>query len=179
VTKSVVGGEPSANVGSWGVRRLGPADAAGYQALHLQGFLRHPGEFRIAVEDEAALAAEAIAARLVGSFVVGGFDGKGLAGIAGLTRMEGAKLRHKALLWGMYVDDRARGRGLANELMQVMLLEADSTGVEHVLLTVVADNVRARRLYQRWGFRVYGVEPRAVRVDGRYVDEALMIRLKE
>jgi GNAT superfamily N-acetyltransferase len=169
-------GEPLLSVESWSVRRLSPADAPIYQALRLEGFRRQPGEFRIAAEDEAGLSTEAVAARLAGGFVAGGFDADGLAGIAGLTRMQGAKLRHKALLWGMYVADRARGRGLSQELMQVVLLEADSTGVEQVLLTVMAENVRARRLYQRWGFQVYGIEPGAVRVDGRYLDEALMIR---
>lgn len=41
-----------------------------------------------------------------------------------------------------------------------------------MILTVAAENPRARRLYERWGFSIYGIEPRAVKVDDAYLDEA-------
>jgi ribosomal protein S18 acetylase RimI-like enzyme len=122
----------------WNVRRLVAADALAYHALRLQGFERHPLEFRIAPEDERDLSPEAIARRLESGFVIGGFDNRGLAGIAGLTRVDGAKLRHKALLWGMYVDQRAQGRGLADELMRLLMSEASAMGTDQVILTVMA-----------------------------------------
>jgi ribosomal protein S18 acetylase RimI-like enzyme len=159
---------------TWRVRRLGPDDAAAYQALRTEGIVRSPRQFRVAPEDEAGLTVEAVAARLAGTFVAGGFDAEGLAGIGGLTRYDGARLRHRALLWGMYVHERARGRGLADELVRTLLAEAEREGIEQVVLTVVAENARARRLYQRWGFALYGIEPRAIKVDGGYLDEALM-----
>lgn len=160
---------------SWTVRRLTATDAAAYHALRLEGFGRHPLQFRVAPEDESGLPLEAVAARLDGTFVAGGFDSYGLAGGGGLTRFEGAKLRHRALLWGMYVQERARGRGLADALMRVLLAQARTDGIEQVLLTVAADNDRARRLYARWGFSVYGIEPRAIKVEHGYLDEALMV----
>jgi ribosomal protein S18 acetylase RimI-like enzyme len=160
---------------AWRIRRLEPGDAAEYQALRFDGIVRSPRQFRVAPEDEAGLPLEAVAARLAGTYVAGGFDDAGLAGIGGLTRYEGAKLRHRGLLWGMYVHERARGRGLADELVRAILSEAGRQGIEQVVLTVVAENARARRLYQRWGFALYGVEPRAIRQDdGGYLDEALM-----
>ena len=159
----------------WQLRRLAAADAAAYQALRMDGIVRSPRRFRVAPEDEAQLTLEAVATRLAGTFVVGGFDAAGLVGIGGLTRYEGAKLRHRALLWGMYVHERARGQGLADELVRVLLAEAGTQGIEQVVLTVVAENTRARRLYERWGFTLYGVEPRALHVDGEYLDEALMV----
>ena len=158
----------------WRVRRLGPDDAAGYQALRWDGIVRSPRQFRVAPEDEAGITVEAVAARLAATFVAGGFDDAGLAGIGGLTRYDGAKLRHRALLWGMYVHERARGQGLADELVRALLAEAEREGIEQVVLTVVAENARARRLYERWGFALYGIEPRAIKVDGGYLDEALM-----
>jgi len=160
----------------WMVRRLLPADAAAYQTLRLEGFSRHPLQFRVAPEDEAGLSLQQVGERLAGTFVAGGFDAGGLAGVAGLTRFEGAKLRHRALLWGMYVRERARGGGLADELIRALFAEARSQGVEQVILTLAADNDRARRLYQRWGFSVYGTEPRAIKVPDGYLDEVLMIR---
>jgi RimJ/RimL family protein N-acetyltransferase len=158
------------------LRRLGPADAAAFHAFRLEGFVRHPRQFRVAVEDEAGLSLDAVAARLASEHVVGGFDGDGLAGIGGLSRYPGAKLRHKALLWGMYVRESARGTGLAGAIVEALLAAARELRVEQVLLTLAADNVAARRLYERCGFERYATEPRAVKVDDGYFDELLMIR---
>jgi ribosomal protein S18 acetylase RimI-like enzyme len=149
-------------------------DAAAYQALRLEGFVLHPLQFRVAPEDEESLPLQAVGERLAKAFVGGGFHDDELMGIGGLTRFEGAKLRHRALLWGMYVRERARGQGLADELMRMLLAEARSQGIAQVILTVAADNQRARGFYERWGFSVFGIEPRAIKVGHDFIDEALM-----
>lgn len=38
----------------------------------------------------------------------------------------------------------------------------------------MADNLRARRLYERHGFELYGIEPESVRREDGFADEALM-----
>jgi len=48
---------------SWTVRRLLASDATAYQRLRLEGFGRHPREFRVALEDEQALRPDAVADR--------------------------------------------------------------------------------------------------------------------
>jgi ribosomal protein S18 acetylase RimI-like enzyme len=160
---------------TWRVRRLTATDAAAYQAVRLEGFALHPLQFRVAPEDESGLSLQAVGERLAETFVGGGFHGDELMGIGGLTRFEGAKLRHRALLWGMYVRARARGHGLADELMRILLAEARSQGIAQVILTVAAENQRARGLYEHWGFSVYGIEPRAIKVGHDFLDEALMV----
>ncbi len=166
------------------LRQLGSDDASAFHELRLDGFARHPREFRIAPEDEVALSPDQVAARLARDFVVGAFDSDGasagmLVGIGGLTRFAGAKLRHKGLLWGMYVREVARGMGLGDAIVERLLAHARGDGIESVQLTVVVDNARARRVYERWGFAAYGVEPAAVKVgtgaDAIYVDETLMV----
>jgi RimJ/RimL family protein N-acetyltransferase len=156
-------------------RRLTAGDAAAYQTLRLEGFTLHPLQFRIAPEDEESLTLETLGERLDRSFVVGAYQADELVGIGGLTRFEGAKLRHRALLWGMYLRERARGSGAADELMRVLLDEARKLELRQVILTVAAENARARRFYERWGFKVYGIEPGAIRVGDRYLDEGLMV----
>lgn len=170
------------------LRRVGTADAAEFHALRLEAFARHPSEFRIAVEDEAALSIVQVADRLEREFVLGAFMGRpdwpggtsvtGIVGIGGLSRFPGRKLSHKALLWGMYVREAARGLGIGRALVDSLLAHARSVHVELVQLTVVTTNIRARRLYERSGFTVYGVEADAVKlyVDAgvEYLDEALM-----
>jgi ribosomal protein S18 acetylase RimI-like enzyme len=167
--------EPDSQGTRWLVRRLIAADAAAYQTLRLEGIAQHPFQFRIATEDEIGLPLETVGERIERAFVAGGFDAESLVGVGGLTRFEGTKLRHRALLWGMYVREGARGHGLADELMRVLLAEARTQGIEQVVLTVAAANDRARRVYERWGFSVYGIEPRAIKVSHGYLDEALMV----
>jgi hypothetical protein len=42
-------------------------DAAAFHRLRLEGFERHPGELRVAVEDELGLGLDQVAARLEAS----------------------------------------------------------------------------------------------------------------
>ncbi len=156
------------------VRRLLPSDATAFHRLRLEGFTRHPREFRVAPEDEQALGLDVVAGRLESAFVAGTFQGDELVGIAGITRFEGAKLRHRTLLWGMYVHPRARGGRVGDALMRFLIAEARAQGIEQMILTVAAENSRARRLYERWGFSVYGTEPRAIKLADGYMDELLM-----
>jgi GNAT superfamily N-acetyltransferase len=157
------------------VRRLGAEDAEAFHALRVEGFTRHPLVFRYSPGDETALSTEQVRARLAGEYVVGAFVDGALSGIGGFSRFAGDKLRHKGLLWGMYVRDEARGLGLGDGIVQAIVEHARGE-VEMLLLTVVADNARAIRLYERWGFEPYGTEPRAVKDGARYLDELLMAK---
>lgn len=142
----------------------------------MEGFRLQDREFRIAPEDEAKLSLDVVQARLARDFVVGAFSGDVLMGIAGLTRFAGVKVEHKTLLWGMYLKADFRGSGAADMLMSAMIDQAHSEA-EVITLTVVDENRRAVRFYERWGFWKYGVEPASVKLaDGSYLDEALMIR---
>jgi ribosomal protein S18 acetylase RimI-like enzyme len=149
----------------------------------MEGFTRHPREFRFAPEDEASLAPSHFETRLAREFVLGAFastdNAEGpLLGIGGLARFSGAKLRHKALVWGMYVRDAARGLGIGSVILDGLLAHARSEGVEIVQLTVAAHNARALRVYERSGFTVYGTERASVKLGegaaATYIDEALM-----
>ena len=157
------------------IRRLDERDAAAWLALRLEGFTLHPREFRIAPEDERGMPPAAAAGRIASAHVIGAFDDDALVGVAGLTRFDGVKLRHRGLLWGMYVRRAARGRGLGEALVRTLLEEAARQRIEQVLLTVAAGNDGALRLYERCGFVRYGLEPRAIRNADGYVDEVLML----
>ena len=157
------------------VRRLGAPDAAGYRALRLEGLAGHPEAFGASWEEEAARPLAWFAERLERNAVFGGWTGGGpeLAGVAGLLVPEAAKLRHKGVLWGMYVRPPARRTGMGAALLARVLDHARGA-VEEVRLTVVASNAAAVRFYEAAGFETYGVERRALKVAGRHHDEALM-----
>lgn len=157
------------------VRRLEPTDALIYQNLRLEALERHPEAFGASLEDERLKTAEAVGDRLAQSNVFGAFESDDLAGVAGWYRLSGDKMSHRGGLWGMYVRPSARSRGLGRVLIEAVLSDARGT-VEQMHLTVVAGNDAARHLYEKTGFVVYGVEPHALKLADRYVDEILMVR---
>lgn len=166
--------------GSLEVRRLTGDDAASWRALREEALRRHPEAFGASPEDEAARSVADIAAMLdrkPPDQVLGAFDpaGDALLGTVGLAAMWGAKQRHKALLWGMYVPVEARGRGVGAALVRAAIAAAGAAGIEQLQLGVGAGNAPALALYRAAGFRPYGLERAALRLGpGRYVDEVLM-----
>ena len=167
---------PPADGAAFPLHRLTAADAAAYRDLRLQGLHDHPEAFGASWADEAARPLPWFADRLDRNAVFGadGADG-GLAGVAGLVIPESPKLRHKGTLWGMFVRPEAQGAGLGRVLVAGVLAHA-GTVVEEVQLTVGACNEAAVRLYSGAGFRTYGRELRALKLDGRYYDSLLMAR---
>lgn len=157
------------------VSRLETTDASAFRDLRLTALRAHPEAFGASWEQESARPISFFANRLASHAVFAGKLAEGLAGMAGLMTNGSAKLAHKAVLWGMFVRDEARGSGLAEALVHAVIGEA-AARAEELRLSVVATNEAAIRLYRRCGFQEYGCEPRALKVAGRYYDEVLMAR---
>jgi RimJ/RimL family protein N-acetyltransferase len=95
-----------------------------------------------------------------------------MVGQAGFSRYRGAKVRHKGMIWGVYVTAAARGQGVAKAMLTLLLDRVRRhTGLEQVLLSVAVSQVAARQLYTALGFEVYGDERHALKVGDSYVDE--------
>ncbi len=157
-------------------RRLDASDAAAYRAIRVEALTRDARAFHSAPSDELARPLESVAEQLSRGNMFGAFAGETLVGIAGLVRETRAKTAHKAVLVGVYVQPAFRGAGIAGQIVAHLIERARVIGVTLVVLAVIADNAEARRLYERSGFTVYGIEPKAVRVGDAYLDEAHMYR---
>ena len=170
---------------SFAIRPLRTDEAELYREVRLEALRMHPDGFSASFEQEAAQPPGFFVDRLTGSVVFGGFPapdlpgpdilGPDLLGIAGFTVQAGAKSKHKGALWGMYVRPSARRSGLSRLLVEAVLDHARQL-VELVQLSVVADNLNARRLYASLGFEPYGFEPRALKLEERYLDFVLMAK---
>ncbi len=156
------------------VRRLTSADAAGYRALRLRAFREHPEAFTSSHAEEAIKPLASAQQRLSdGSScrVWGAFVENRLVGMVGLEREQRQKVRHKGLIIGMYVAPEFARRGIASTLLQTLLAHARHTDIEMLNLTVTRGNDAAEQLYKATGFKSWGVEPGAIKLNDQRFDK--------
>ncbi|MCA9457721.1 MAG: GNAT family N-acetyltransferase, partial [Nitrospira sp.] len=157
------------------IRELISTDVAAYQALMLYGLQAHPESFRISAKD-AGEPMVPFAPSRVDAFTLGAWLHEGqLAGVVSFARETQEKLRHKALLYRMYVRAESSGKGIGRKLVQEVVRRARGIeGLEHINLTVVSLNIRAKRLYGSEGFTVFAREERGLKMGEAYFDEEQM-----
>jgi GNAT superfamily N-acetyltransferase len=160
--------------------RLNPQHATAYRSLMLEAYAHHPDAFTSSVQERAALPLSWWEARLsdasdASEIVFGNFVDGTLAGVVGLSFEHREKARHKATLFGMYVQSSSRGKGLGGQLVdQVLACARSRAGVLLVQLTVTDGNRSAQALYERKGFIQFGLEPFAVAVGTGFVAKVHM-----
>jgi ribosomal protein S18 acetylase RimI-like enzyme len=109
------------------------------------------------------------------AFSVGAFA-TDLVGIVQFRRDEGSKNCHKGRILSMYVQPQYRGQGVGKALLLEAITQVKQlSGVEQLHLSVITTNAAARSLYQLLGFKIYGTVPHALKMNGQYWDEYLMI----
>lgn len=165
------------------VRVLTERDADAYQALRLRSLQEHPEAFASSFEEEAQRTTGEISQRLSSPNVTvfGAFEDQKLVGIVSLIRNTRVKMRHRAMIGGMYVAPAGRGRGAGKLLLDAAIAQAAaSPEIEDLALEVTCGNESARALYTKVGFRSIGVNPKLIRVGEQYFDiESMILSLRE
>jgi ribosomal protein S18 acetylase RimI-like enzyme len=160
------------------IRQLSSAHVIEFLALRAYALTHEPERFRVSAHDDAQWGQAFWENRLNTDRVLGLFEQDQLIGVGGLSRFVGEKLRHKGLIWGMYIAPAARGSD-ASDLLMSGLIECSKGYVTHLQLTLMANNTRAQKYYERHGFKLYAIEPQSVMTPDGPADEALMWRLVE
>lgn len=159
------------------IRALTRADAGIYRALRLAALSDTPMAFSSSYEEEVLLSLDVFRDRLPEdgtNAVFVAFEGDDAVGMAGFQANERFKSRHKGVMWGVYVAPHCRGFGLAGRLVDTVIAWARGR-VMLLACGVAVENPSARRVYHARGFAPYGVEPKALLVDGVYYDEELLV----
>lgn len=153
------------------VRRATAADVPALAAFAARAFTaafgadNHPDDLRRYVD--AAFAPERVAADLAtdGAVVLLADDAADAAGallgyahlqVAARDDVEG---RRQIQLVRLYVEPTAVGTGWGGTLLERCLREAAALDRDAIWLGVWEHNTRARRFYERWGFRTVGTAP--------------------
>ncbi len=163
------------------IRPLTEADAAQYQRFRVAMLALHPEAFSSSADEEERRPLDWSEKRLRADATkphehfLGAFAEGQLIGTAGLEGRYRPKERHNATVRGVMVDPAWRGQGVARALMEALLAHARQLPqLRQVDLTVTQGNGRPQALYESLGFRVFGVHPAAICVDGVYHAKVLM-----
>ena len=159
------------------IRPAGPEDAAGITALR-----RMPGVFEHAASlpsDRSRRMEELL--RQPGQnrhFLVAVSPDNTVLGLVMLTAESNPRRRHSGGL-GIMVRTDCQGQGIGTALLEAVLDLADNwLMLRRVELEVYADNQRAVRLYEKFGFEAEGRKREASVKNGAYVDLLVMARLR-
>jgi RimJ/RimL family protein N-acetyltransferase len=161
-------------------RKLLPADSKQYRDVRLDALQKFPENFGSNYETESAkpkLAFEiAIEQQADNNFIIGAFDGEKLIGICGFAQETGPKIRHRGLIIQMYIRPQYQGKGLGFKLLQTTVDEAFKIPeVEQLALGVISHNVNAAKIYERAGFKEFGMQPNYLKIGDKYLHQRLML----
>ena len=163
------------------IQKLNETDAEKYQEIRLNSLKMDPEAFGSTYEREVEFSLEQVKSRIAPTkdrFVLGALHNGELVGIVTFMRESGLKMCHKGNVFGMYVKPDFRGKSIGKLLLTELIEQAKQCeGLEQINLTVVADNHSAKKLYESLGFEVYGTERNALKFEGNYFDEDLLVKI--
>lgn len=156
------------------IRKLDTYDWQSWRSLRLEALLTAPEAFFSSYDDVCTWPDDKFIAIMQDNTIYGAFDGDNLIGSMAMGVVEGRQRQHQGVVWGVYIKPQYRGQKIGDALLEAIITQAKSI-VKQLQLSAHAENHSALRLYQRHGFEVYGIEPRAIKVGDRYYDESLMM----
>jgi ribosomal protein S18 acetylase RimI-like enzyme len=160
--------------------RVKPDDWQVYRRVRLAALADAPYAFMSTLESEREFPNDAWQQRL-GSATAATFlawqDGEPVGAATGKPENPDGKhaISGAWQLVGMWVDPRARGRGVADALVEAVAGHAKAQGADALVLWVTEINGRARNFYNRMGFEPTGAR-QVVRPEEPDHWEAQMIR---
>ncbi|HEO1363237.1 TPA: GNAT family N-acetyltransferase, partial [Legionella pneumophila] len=156
------------------IKRVMQEDWELWKSFRLEALKNSPENFGSSYEEEVHMSDADFQNGLSKGFVLGVFVDDLLVSCVGFYTFNSLKTKHRGVLWGMYTRLEYRGKGIATALIQTLIQHA-RTCVTQLHLTCVVSNFVARAFYQKQGFRIYGTEPKALKINDTFYDEYLMV----
>lgn len=164
----------------YSIRPMQKSEAEAYRSLRLQALKTNPEAFGSSYEESIELPLEAFAQRIPEpdseDLIMVVVAENHLLGMIGFLREKHLKQRHAGFIWGVYLAPEARGKGLGHKMMEQIMTHARKLeGLRKIELAVITTNPPALKLYQAFGFEIWGTQPEALKVDDSFYDQYHMI----
>ena len=159
----------------WEIRKLSDEDVDVFRHIRLEALKKEPNAFASVYEDWERLPdAEWRKRMTIPTFVA--FVESRPIGLMALKQLQQSKMRHRAALTMVYVNEYFRGAGLANALLSTVMEHARENGIRQIELGARADQETAIQFYKRAGFEVIGSVPQGYIENGLEIEEILMAK---
>lgn len=136
---------------------------------------REPGEFALSEEQEKELI-KINSANKDRLWLVGYIDGKPVGMCSVLLVRSNLRYRHRAEC-ALSVLKEYWGMGIGRKFMDEIEAWCKDMNIEQLELDVVSENLRARRMYENFGFTPWGTLKNGLKyVDGTYADLIYMVK---
>jgi len=161
------------------IRKLQPHESPIYREVRLACLKNAPQFFGSTYEEEILnpkfFFESYIETNSPDHVMFGAFDSERLIGLAGFNRMARKRANHRGEIVQVYVEPGYRGQNLGERLLRYLLDYAFALdGIEQVQLSVIASNKTAISLYEKLGFKSFGVQPKYFKVGDSYMDQQFM-----
>lgn len=163
------------------IRKLIKNDIDSFFDLRLEALLNAPSNFGSTYEEEKLRKEHykrVLSSSSLENIILGAFINKNLVGSAGIYREKSFKAKHRCNLWGVYVKPEHRNKGIGKLLVEDAIVHIKNN-MECVVisLTVESNNTAAIKFYEYFGFKKWGHEVKALKVDEKYYNEDHMALL--
>lgn len=138
--------------------------------------VRYPEDINITTDKEIEFIKDNLNSNK--DIMIAAFVNNELAGNASITcMMDCIKLKHRAI-FGISIKEEYWNNGIGSTLLREVIEQARQIGYEQIELGVFSDNEKAKALYKKYGFEVWGNTKNAYKLkDGTYRDEIIMGRM--
>ena len=161
------------------IRKLEPHESAAYREIRLACLKNASAYFGSTYEEEASNSRLKFETFIENNskdhFIFGAFDHDTLIGITGFKRMERQRDRHRGEVVQVYVEAGYRGQSLGEKLIRSVIAQAFTLeGIEQAQLSAIAGNENAIKLYEKIGFRTFGIQTNYFKMGDTYTDQCFM-----
>ena len=106
--------------------------------------------------------------------ILGAFIQNTLVAYAVFLTNTSPKVEHRACLFSLYTNENYRNQGIADSLVKAVIADL-KPDIHQLHLSVITSNQSAIHLYEKNGFKSYGIEPRSFKIDEQFYDEQLLV----
>ena len=148
------------------------------QQIRLEALQSDPIAFSSSFEEEAAFSPEMWQSRMENTFLATA-DARPV-GMVVFVISNRPKIRHIANIYGMFVSEGYRRRGIGTKLLSAAIVRIqENPQVRKIKLDVVVGQQAAVNMYRKFGFRETGRSKDELCIDGRFFDEIQMEKFLE